>query len=251
MCRLWLRDAVGRRPGFTLSRSREAKKHSPLSCAQPRPACWSVASHAGSVSVQCILTLTSHSPMLIAFYFLSPVPCTGCVSPRPAPFRATPSPLPLLLPQGAIGTNLSLHKCFVRVEDEARSFWTVDDDEFKRGRHSQRGRPRKYCPLQTWTSLCTVRAFTCFRSAFLLLLWLCMVDSSHGVVHFTSWPCRSLWPSRVVRCVRVSPASLWNARASNNAFLTSLMHMIDCLLTQQLTLIFFLGPMIPLGRKVT
>ncbi|XP_036286430.1 forkhead box protein P1 isoform X2 [Pipistrellus kuhlii] len=48
--------------------------------------------------------------------------------------------------KGAIRTNLSLHKCFIRVEDECGSFWTVDDEEFKRGRHIQRGRPRKYCP---------------------------------------------------------------------------------------------------------
>ncbi|XP_058293142.1 forkhead box protein P1 isoform X9 [Hylobates moloch] len=48
--------------------------------------------------------------------------------------------------KGAIRTNLSLHKCFIRVEDEFGSFWTVDDEEFKRGRHIQRGRPRKYCP---------------------------------------------------------------------------------------------------------
>lgn len=46
--------------------------------------------------------------------------------------------------QGAIRTNLSLHKCFIRVEDEFGSFWTVDDEEFKRGRHIQRGRPRKH-----------------------------------------------------------------------------------------------------------
>uniref|UniRef100_A0A3Q3AG65 Forkhead box P1b n=1 Tax=Kryptolebias marmoratus TaxID=37003 RepID=A0A3Q3AG65_KRYMA len=39
--------------------------------------------------------------------------------------------------KGAIRTNLSLHKCFVRVEDEFGSFWTVDDEEFKRGRHVQ------------------------------------------------------------------------------------------------------------------
>ncbi|TNN59588.1 Forkhead box protein P1-B [Liparis tanakae] len=45
--------------------------------------------------------------------------------------------------KGAVRTNLSLHKCFVRVEDEFGSFWTVDDEEFKRGRHVQRGRPRK------------------------------------------------------------------------------------------------------------
>ncbi|XP_033875808.1 forkhead box protein P1-like isoform X3 [Acipenser ruthenus] len=46
--------------------------------------------------------------------------------------------------KGAIRTNLSLHKCFIRVEDEFGSFWTVDDEEFKRGRHIQRGRPRKH-----------------------------------------------------------------------------------------------------------
>ncbi|XP_064161311.1 forkhead box protein P1-B isoform X5 [Anguilla rostrata] len=46
--------------------------------------------------------------------------------------------------KGAIRTNLSLHKCFVRVEGEFGSYWTVDDEEFKHGRHVQRGRPRKY-----------------------------------------------------------------------------------------------------------
>ncbi|XP_066518697.1 forkhead box protein P1-B isoform X2 [Hoplias malabaricus] len=45
--------------------------------------------------------------------------------------------------KGAVRTNLSLHKCFIRVEDDFGSFWTVDDEEFKRGRHVQRGRPRK------------------------------------------------------------------------------------------------------------
>ncbi|XP_026069252.1 forkhead box protein P1-B-like isoform X2 [Carassius auratus] len=46
--------------------------------------------------------------------------------------------------KGAVRTNLSLHKCFVRVEDDFGSFWTVDEEEFKRGRHIQRGRPRKH-----------------------------------------------------------------------------------------------------------
>ncbi|KAF6099346.1 hypothetical protein HJG60_005254 [Phyllostomus discolor] len=55
--------------------------------------------------------------------------------------------------KGAIRTNLSLHKCFVRVEDEFGSFWTVDDEEFKRGRHIQRGRPRKYCPDENFDEL--------------------------------------------------------------------------------------------------
>ncbi|KAK2091568.1 hypothetical protein P7K49_030852 [Saguinus oedipus] len=54
---------------------------------------------------------------------------------------------------GAIRTNLSLHKCFIRVEDEFGSFWTVDDEEFKRGRHIQRGRPRKYCPDENFDEL--------------------------------------------------------------------------------------------------
>ncbi|TRY82133.1 hypothetical protein DNTS_009453 [Danionella cerebrum] len=74
--------------------------------------------------------------------------------------------------KNAVRHNLSLHKCFVRVEnvkgavwtvdelefqkrrpqkisgfifeDDFGSFWTVDDEEFKRGRHIQRGRPRKH-----------------------------------------------------------------------------------------------------------
>ncbi|XP_059415919.1 forkhead box protein P1-B-like isoform X4 [Carassius carassius] len=46
--------------------------------------------------------------------------------------------------KGAVRTNLSLHKCFVRVGDDFGSFWTVDDEEFKRGRHIQQGRPRKH-----------------------------------------------------------------------------------------------------------
>ncbi|TKS71129.1 Forkhead box protein P1-B [Collichthys lucidus] len=55
--------------------------------------------------------------------------------------------------KGAIRTNLSLHKCFVRVEDEFGSFWTVDDEEFKRGRHIQRGRPRKYAADENFDEL--------------------------------------------------------------------------------------------------
>ncbi|OWK02862.1 FOXP1 [Cervus elaphus hippelaphus] len=87
------------------------------------------------------------------FFLLSPV-LDVCSAPHPAsPFVATPSPLLLLLSQGAIRTNLSLHKCFIRVEDEFGSFWTVDDEEFKRGRHIQRGRPRKYCPDENFDEL--------------------------------------------------------------------------------------------------
>lgn len=49
-------------------------------------------------------------------------------------------------PQNAIRTNLSLHKCFVRYEDDFGSFWMVDDNEFVKRRHLSRGRPRKYDP---------------------------------------------------------------------------------------------------------
>ena len=48
--------------------------------------------------------------------------------------------------QNAIRTNLSLHKCFVRYEDDFGSYWTVDDAEFIKRRHLTRGRPRKYRP---------------------------------------------------------------------------------------------------------
>lgn len=48
--------------------------------------------------------------------------------------------------KNAIRTNLSLHKCFVRYEDDFGSFWMVDDVEFIKRRHLSRGRPRKYEP---------------------------------------------------------------------------------------------------------
>ena len=48
--------------------------------------------------------------------------------------------------ESAIRTNLSLHKCFVRYEDDFGSFWMVDDAEFLKRRHLSRGRPRKYEP---------------------------------------------------------------------------------------------------------
>ncbi|KAM7341287.1 forkhead box transcription factor P [Cochliomyia hominivorax] len=48
--------------------------------------------------------------------------------------------------KNAIRTNLSLHKCFVRYEDDFSSFWMVDDSEFVKRRHLSRGRPRKYEP---------------------------------------------------------------------------------------------------------
>ncbi|XP_073958563.1 forkhead box protein P4-like [Choristoneura fumiferana] len=48
--------------------------------------------------------------------------------------------------KNAIRTNLSLHKCFVRYEDDFGSFWMVDDAEFVKRRHLSRGRPRKYDP---------------------------------------------------------------------------------------------------------
>lgn len=104
-----------------------------------------------------------HNPQWLIFILiltLSPPPCV-CVSVRPLSFLSITAsasgyrlPPPAgLLSQGAIRTNLSLHKCFVRVEDEFGSFWTVDDEEFKRGRHIQRGRPRKYAVDENFDEL--------------------------------------------------------------------------------------------------
>ncbi|KAL0267760.1 UNVERIFIED_CONTAM: hypothetical protein PYX00_009936 [Menopon gallinae] len=53
--------------------------------------------------------------------------------------------------KNAIRTNLSLHKCFVRYEDDFGSFWMVDDAEFVKRRHLSRGRPRKYDPAPSPT----------------------------------------------------------------------------------------------------
>ena len=50
----------------------------------------------------------------------------------------------ILLLQNAIRTNLSLHKCFVRYEDDFGSFWTVDDCEFLKRRHLSRGKTKHY-----------------------------------------------------------------------------------------------------------
>ncbi|XP_046804708.1 forkhead box protein P1-B-like [Lucilia cuprina] len=52
----------------------------------------------------------------------------------------------IIIKKNAIRTNLSLHKCFVRYEDDFGSFWMVDDSEFVKRRHLSRGRPRKYEP---------------------------------------------------------------------------------------------------------
>ncbi|KAJ6644422.1 Forkhead box protein P1, partial [Pseudolycoriella hygida] len=54
--------------------------------------------------------------------------------------------------ENAIRTNLSLHKCFVRYEDDFGSFWMVDDNEFVKRRHLSRGRPRKYDPSPSPTA---------------------------------------------------------------------------------------------------
>ena len=61
-------------------------------------------------------------------------------------FSTLPSHIFLEGYQNAIRTNLSLHKCFVRYEDDFGSFWMVDDAEFLKRRHLSRGRPRKYEP---------------------------------------------------------------------------------------------------------
>ncbi|XP_034240151.1 forkhead box protein P1 [Thrips palmi] len=53
--------------------------------------------------------------------------------------------------KNAIRTNLSLHKCFVRYEDDFGSFWMVDDAEFVKRRHLSRGRPRNGQPAKSPT----------------------------------------------------------------------------------------------------
>ncbi|KAK7007715.1 Forkhead box protein P4 [Halocaridina rubra] len=83
----------------------------------------------------------------VEFYKRRPQRCTTgyvAVSHAPPPHLfLLYLPPPLL---NAIRTNLSLHKCFVRYEDDFGSFWMVDDAEFVKRRHLSRGRPRKYEP---------------------------------------------------------------------------------------------------------
>lgn len=76
-------------------------------------------------------TVTNYLQSQTNFAFFSPF---FSVHPRPPRLK------------NAIRTNLSLHKCFVRYEDDFGSFWMVDDAEFIKRRHLSRGRPRKYEP---------------------------------------------------------------------------------------------------------
>ncbi|XP_041449625.1 forkhead box protein P1 isoform X16 [Drosophila obscura] len=62
--------------------------------------------------------------------------------------------------KNAIRTNLSLHKCFVRYEDDFGSFWMVDDNEFVKRRHLSRGRPRKYDPSSSPSSCQSVNGLS-------------------------------------------------------------------------------------------
>lgn len=41
---------------------------------------------------------------------------------------------PFLHPQNAVRHNLSLHKCFVRVENVKGAVWTVDEREYQKRR---------------------------------------------------------------------------------------------------------------------
>lgn len=51
-----------------------------------------------------------------------------------------------LLPQNAIRHNLSLHKCFVRVESEKGAVWTVDEFEFRKKRSQRPSKCSNPCP---------------------------------------------------------------------------------------------------------
>lgn len=48
--------------------------------------------------------------------------------------RAVPLSSLLLCPQNAVRHNLSLHKCFVRVENVKGAVWTVDEHEYQKRR---------------------------------------------------------------------------------------------------------------------
>uniref|UniRef100_A0A452S9K8 Forkhead box P3 n=1 Tax=Ursus americanus TaxID=9643 RepID=A0A452S9K8_URSAM len=50
------------------------------------------------------------------------------------------------LPQNAIRHNLSLHKCFVRVESEKGAVWTVDEFEFRKKRSQRPSRSANPTP---------------------------------------------------------------------------------------------------------
>lgn len=121
----------------------------------------------------CALSLDISDQCCVLFFFsISPPSLTGQITHTPSPFSPIPSEhiLPTIVfgfifsgrnqhrptsimpiayrkcTQNAIRTNLSLHKCFVRYEDDFGSFWMVDDNEFVKRRHLSRGRPRKYEP---------------------------------------------------------------------------------------------------------
>lgn len=69
----------------------------------------------------------------------------------PADVRVTAYPPPApgpraFLPQNAIRHNLSLHKCFVRVESEKGAVWTVDEFEFRKKRSQRPSRSANPTP---------------------------------------------------------------------------------------------------------
>uniref|UniRef100_A0A182U3H2 Fork-head domain-containing protein n=1 Tax=Anopheles melas TaxID=34690 RepID=A0A182U3H2_9DIPT len=75
----------------------------------------------------------------------SPRAAAAIVASVASTLKPPPPPPPFFYKRfNAIRTNLSLHKCFVRYEDDFGSFWMVDDHEFLKRRHLSRGRPRKY-----------------------------------------------------------------------------------------------------------
>ncbi|PKK16565.1 hypothetical protein A306_00000424 [Columba livia] len=53
---------------------------------------------------------------------------------RRVPARAVPLSSLLPCPQNAVRHNLSLHKCFVRVENVKGAVWTVDEHEYQKRR---------------------------------------------------------------------------------------------------------------------
>uniref|UniRef100_A0A8C0L6N0 Forkhead box P3 n=1 Tax=Canis lupus dingo TaxID=286419 RepID=A0A8C0L6N0_CANLU len=94
------------------------------------PATWKVSSSGGSSGwegLKCYHSTGQAQEM------------TACLLPLPPAWLAC-------LPQNAIRHNLSLHKCFVRVESEKGAVWTVDEFEFRKKRSQRPSRSSNPTP---------------------------------------------------------------------------------------------------------
>ena len=102
--------------------------------------------------------------------------------------------------QNAIRTNLSLHKCFVRYEDDFGSFWMVDDNEFMKRRHLSRGRPRKQDTFKNALHILQIQG-----------IW-----RRRGVLVISAQSCPSLLRKRVAKAVHINFGSHWPWKSSGS-----------------------------------